>query len=97
MKRSFIFGSMLAISLATPLTVLAAPGPPTAEELAGHRAINPQAATDCNLCYTCGGDWPITAGWFYTVSPYNVGERYSACSGALTTRVDSSPRLCCKD
>jgi len=62
------------------------------------RAVNPQAATDCNLCFTCGGDWPIQAGYAGFLSgTNNVQERGGACSGALTVRTDNQPRLCCKD
>ena len=27
-----------------------------------HIAINRQTSVDCNICFTCGGDWPIFAG-----------------------------------
>lgn len=61
------------------------------------RAANPQAATDCNLCFTCGGDWPIFAGSFNSSGTNNVTERGSGCGGGLATRTDGRPFLCCGD
>jgi len=57
-------------------------------------AVNNQTAVACNLCFTCGGDWPVFAGYVPTTS--NPTERGSSCSGPLISRVDSSPYLCCR-
>ncbi len=94
MKRLIII--LLVVAVIAPLAIydaMAIDKPPPDSTT---RAINNQAATDCNLCFTCGGDWPVTAGYFrsYGDRPY---ERGSSCSGSLAVRVDSSPRLCCKD
>jgi hypothetical protein len=57
-------------------------------------AANNQTAVACNFCYTCGGDWPVFAGFVPTTTqPY---ERGSSCSGPLQNRTDSSPYLCCR-
>lgn len=59
------------------------------------RAIHNQTAASCAFCYTCGGDWPVRNGVFrsYGDRPTEYG---SACSGtSITSRVDSSPYLCC--
>jgi hypothetical protein len=56
-------------------------------------AINNQAAVSCNLCFTCGGDWPVFSGaWNSTGSQT---ERGSGCSGGLILRADTRPFLCC--
>jgi hypothetical protein len=60
-----------------------------------HIAFNRQTSVDCNICFTCGGDWPIFAGMIRS-SPANPTERGGSCSGSLITRTDSSPFLCCK-
>jgi hypothetical protein len=60
-----------------------------------HIAVNRQTSVDCNICFTCGGDWPIFAGSIRS-NPANPTERGSGCSGALIARADSSPFLCCK-
>ena len=58
---------------------------------------NAQTAVACNMCFTCGGDWPIFAGAVHAV---NTGlltfERGSACSGTLHSANDSNPFLCCR-
>ncbi len=60
-----------------------------------NRAINNQTAVACNFCFTCGGDWPVFAGSIRSVGDRPT-ERGSQCSGALTSRTDSSPFLCCR-
>jgi hypothetical protein len=60
-----------------------------------HIAVNRQTSVDCNICFTCGGDWPIFAGSIRS-NPANPTERGSSCSGSLVSRTDSSPFLCCK-
>jgi hypothetical protein len=68
-----------------------------------HVAVNRQTSVDCNLCFTCGGDWPIFAGTIPTL-PNNIFllntedpvERGSSCSGGLIRRQDTQPFLCCK-
>jgi hypothetical protein len=60
-----------------------------------HVAVNRQTSVDCNICFTCGGDWPIFAGSIRS-NPANPIERGSACSGGLIARTDGSPFLCCK-
>jgi type II secretory pathway pseudopilin PulG len=58
---------------------------------------NPQTAVACNMCFTCGGDWPIFAGAVHAV---NTGlatfERGAACSGTIHSANDTNPFLCCK-
>ena len=60
-----------------------------------HIAVNRQTSVDCNICFTCGGDWPIFAGSIRS-NPPNPTERGSACSGTLRVIADSAPFLCCK-
>jgi hypothetical protein len=56
-----------------------------------------QTAVACNLCFTCGGDWPIFAGAVHAVNTGSLTtERGSACSGALRASNDSNPFLCCR-
>ena len=56
---------------------------------------NPQTAVQAQMCFTCGGDWPIFAGSVHAV---NTGaltfERGSACSGGLVASSDQNPFLC---
>src|SRR5688572_30404085 len=59
------------------------------------RAANDQTAVACNLCFTCGGDWPVFAGSFTTASAQTT-ERGGSCNGALISRPDSNPFLCCR-
>lgn len=59
------------------------------------QAVNNQTAVSCNLCFTCGGDWPVFAGAITPVGN-NPTERGSLCSGTLTVRSDSRPFLCCR-
>ena len=60
-----------------------------------HIAVNRQTSVDCNICFTCGGDWPIFAGMIRS-DPALPTERGSLCSGGLLSRSDSAPFLCCK-
>jgi hypothetical protein len=59
------------------------------------QAINNQTAVACNLCFTCGGDWPVFAGAITPVGN-NPTERGSGCAGSLIVRSDSRPFLCCR-
>ena len=59
------------------------------------RAINNQTAVGCNICFTCGGDWPVFAGSIRSVGDFPT-ERGSGCSGPLQGRADGSPFLCCR-
>ena len=58
---------------------------------------NAQTAVACNMCFTCGGDWPIFAGAVHAV---NTGllttERGAGCSGTLHAANDQNPFLCCR-
>lgn len=58
-------------------------------------AVNNQTAVACNICFTCGGDWPVFAGMIRS-SPNTPTERGSACAGSLISRTDASPFLCCR-
>ena len=101
MKAIALF-TAIGLALAIPTTSIAADSAEQSASArvgkivggASTRAVNNQAAVSCNYCFTCGGDWPTFSG--YTRSnPATVFERGSACSGALASRTDSSPYLCC--
>lgn len=101
--KQLIIGSIVGLVLSIALTVQAAgPQPQAAASVGGkstapspsHVAVNRQAAVSCNICFTCGGDWPIFAGSIRSVGDFPT-ERSSACSGTLIGRTDSSPFLCC--
>lgn len=56
---------------------------------------NPQTAVACNVCFTCGGDWPVFAGEIPSASA--ADERGSSCGGAFGTSFnDHAPWLCCR-
>lgn len=56
---------------------------------------NPQTAVLAQMCFTCGGDWPIFAGAVHAVNTGTVTfERGSACSGGLVATNDTNPFLC---
>jgi hypothetical protein len=55
---------------------------------------NPQTATACNFCFTCGGDWPIFAG-FENVNEGGHLQRGGSCSGDFQS-IDLFPFLCCR-
>jgi hypothetical protein len=68
-----------------------------------HIAVNRQTSVDCNLCFTCGGDWPIFAGAIpalpnnlFVLNAEDPTERGNACAGGLILRNDTRPFLCCK-
>jgi hypothetical protein len=98
MKR-LILSSIAGFILATAWTVQAAQ-PQAQVQVNGKQqpitaqAINNQAAVSCNICFTCGGDWPVFSGSIRSVGDFPT-ERGSSCSGALQGRTDSSPFLCC--
>ncbi len=85
---SFVLATVFSIALALP----AMAGDQKGGE-ASKRAVNNQTAVACNLCFTCGGDWPVFAGALPTLN--SVSERGSGCSGAFVSRTDN-PRLCCR-
>ena len=63
----------------------------------GTPVANPQTAVACNMCFTCGGDWPIFAGAVHAVNTGNLTfERGSSCSGTIHAANDSNPFLCCR-
>lgn len=56
---------------------------------------NPETAVPAQICFTCGGDWPIFAGAYHAVNTGNLTfERGSACSGTLQASNDTNPFLC---
>ena len=59
-------------------------------------AVNNQTAVACNLCFGCGGDWPVFAGSFASPGTNNATERGAACAGAQVVRTDGRPFLCCR-
>lgn len=60
-------------------------------------AVNRQTAVACNMCFTCGGDWPVFAGAIHAVNTGSATfERGSACSGSLLASNDTNPFLCCR-
>lgn len=93
--KSLIVGLMLGFALVAPEVVLAATK--GSSQASQSRAVNRTSATDCNLCFTCGGDWPIFAGSFASPGVNNVTERGSSCGGGQLSRTDGRPFLCCKD
>jgi hypothetical protein len=111
MKRSLLLGfSIAGLALATALSAFAMntaqaqeasreaaqPVPDTVkfqEELP--QADTDQAPVSCNLCLTCGGNWPVRSGSFRSVGDRPF-ERGSSCTGALDYRPDSEPYLCCR-
>lgn len=59
--------------------------------------VNAQTSVACNICFTCGGDWPIFAGAVHAVNTGNFTfERGSACSGTIHVANDTNPFLCCR-
>jgi hypothetical protein len=63
----------------------------------GPAVANPQTAVACNMCFTCGGDWPIFAGAVHAVNTGNLTfERGSGCSGTIHASNDNNPFLCCR-
>jgi hypothetical protein len=63
-------------------------------------ALNKQTAVACQFCFTCGGDWPVFAGYQHS-SPDPGGhvQRGPACAGPLTVQPagqDLFPFLCCR-
>jgi len=98
MKR-LIMCSIVGFVLATAWAVQAEP--PQQARVGGKltasitpQAINNQAASSCNICFTCGGDWPIFSGSIRSDGDRPF-ERGGGCSGTLRTIIDSSPFLCC--
>ncbi len=61
--------------------------------LAAPLVTTPQTAVQANICFTCGGDWPIYAGTIPTASAAN--ERGAGCAGSFSTTLnDHFPFLC---
>ena len=100
-KRALLVLTVAAAMTATFALPVHAAGPYIGKRLptqGATRAVNREAATDCNMCYTCGGDWPVFAGTWHTGGgTYSAYERGSSCSGGRTWRTDTYPYLCCKD
>ena len=101
MKALYLTAS-LALALLVPVTSHAASAEAQAASRSGKsvaansvRAINNQTAVACNVCFTCGGDWPVFAGQIVSVGNLPT-ERGSGCSGPLQRRSDGSPFLCCR-
>lgn len=98
--KALYLASGLALALLMPVTSHAAGsgaqtvGGKSVATAAG-RAINNQTAVACNICFTCGGDWPVFAGSIRSVGDFPT-ERGSGCSGPLQGRADGSPFLCCR-
>ena len=104
-----VFGSLLFLTTAmsayaaepsagdpAELNALAASRKPIPNPLSPLVA-NPQTAVAAQMCFTCGGDWPIFAGTVHAVTTGNLSyERGSGCSGALTSSTDRFPFLCSK-
>jgi hypothetical protein len=102
MRKLLVIAAVAGFALAAPSVSYAADQAEAAAARlagktagAGPRAINNQTAVACNLCFTCGGDWTVFAGSFTPVGN-NPTERGAGCSGALQTRTDSRPFLCCR-
>lgn len=56
---------------------------------------NPQTAVQAQMCFTCGGDWPIFAGAIHAVNTGGITfERAGSCSGSIAASNDSNPFLC---
>ena len=96
--KALYLASSLALALFVPVTSYAG-GPETvggkAVTQSSVRAINNQTAVGCNICFTCGGDWPVFAGSIRSVGDRPF-ERGGGCAGAPAARADSSPFLCCR-
>ena len=100
--KALYLASSLALALFIPATSHAASAEAQAAASSGKRvtasavrAINNQTAVACNICFTCGGDWPVFAGQIVSVGNLPT-ERGSGCSGPLQRRSDGSPFLCCR-
>jgi hypothetical protein len=101
MKRFILFAVAAVIFVSA--SAVQAQQSPAAQAISGktqpptpnYIAVNRQAAVSCNYCFTCGGDWGVLSGWAQTGQNFQVFERGSGCSGALTVRTDSTPFLCC--
>jgi hypothetical protein len=100
--KSLFVASSLALALLVPAASHAADGQAAAASRLGKsvatattRAINNQTAVGCNVCFTCGGDWPVFAGQIVSVGNFPT-ERGGGCSGPLIGRSDGSPFLCCR-
>ena len=100
--KTLVLVSALGLALLVPTASQAADAAEAAAAVrsgkvatSARRAINNQTAVGCNICFTCGGDWPVFAGSIVSVGNTPT-ERGSSCSGALQSRSDGSPFLCCR-
>jgi hypothetical protein len=62
------------------------------------QAASPNKAVSiqgCSLCFTCGGTFTVFQGAFTTTGTAPQ-ERGSSCSGAVISRTDTRPFLCCQ-
>ena len=76
---------MLNAGLAKAQQPLSAPGTADvgvamtkAQPSASPAAVNNQTAVACNVCFTCGGDWPVFAGAWSSAN-FAATERGSGC------------------
>ena len=104
MKRMFMIVGMAGFVLSSALVTQAQELPPEVaaklegnpESLIAVDTINNQTAVGCNVCFTCGGDWPVFAGSWNSAN-FAAVERGPGCSGELSTALDDrAPFLCCR-
>ncbi|SRR6266852_2340551 len=66
-----------------------APGPQGPQGLPG------VSSTDCRLCFTCGGSWPVFSGGLPNLGAASqYTELGASCAAPFTTRADN-PFICC--
>ena len=72
-KRLIVIFSVLGLMVFSALAMHAQ----TAQTIGGKQvtvtpaAINNQTAVACNICFTCGGDWPVFSG----IDPLTIRDR----------------------
>jgi hypothetical protein len=100
--KTLVLVSALGLALLVPSASQAADAAEAAAAVrsgkvatSARRAVNNQTAVSCNICFTCGGDWPVFAGSIVSVGNTPT-ERGPSCSGPLQSRSDGSPFLCCR-
>jgi hypothetical protein len=104
MKSVFMIVGVAGFVLSSTLVTQAQELPPEVaaklKDISGSLAavgtINNQTAVGCNICFTCGGDWPVFAGAWNSAN-FAAVERGPGCSGELSTAFDDrAPFLCCR-
>ena len=104
MKRVFMIVGVAGFVLSSALVTQAQELPPEVagklkdnpESLAAVGTVNNQTAVGCNICFTCGGDWPVFAGAWNSAN-FGAVERGPECSGELSADLDDrAPFLCCR-